>query len=295
MAIDMVTNTTTTESMDFQDSYSIVRGEQREIQRLDAQHQLYISAFGYHLHPNIKLPKSGARIADVGTGTAVFLKELATQASSTTEFHGFDISSSQFPPASSLPGNVQLHIGNAMEGFSAEMHDTFDVVTVRLLVAALNGEDWRRVTDHLVKLVKPGGWLQWQESDGLQGMKILRDEFGTKKSHLQTSLSQIFANQTIREKFEYPSRNLARVFHEAGLDEVDEDVVSTDREPHMRSTTLQISVEGLISGMKGGMNGKKYSQEEIDSQVKGWIDDMESGVYQRYNLHCFLGKKPLPG
>ena len=35
MAIDTVTDTTPTGKMDFQDSYSIVRGEQREIQRYD--------------------------------------------------------------------------------------------------------------------------------------------------------------------------------------------------------------------------------------------------------------------
>lgn len=251
------------------------------------------SSFGYHLHPDILLPKSGPWVADVGTGTAIFLRELAAQSIPTAEFHGFDISSSQFPPASSLPGNVQLHYGNVMEGFPSELHDSFDVVTVRLLVASLNGDDWRHATDNLIKLLKPGGWLQWQESDGLQGMTILRDEVGARKGNLQASLSQVFADKAVREKFEYPSRNLERVFHEAGLEEVDQDVVSTDRQPHMRSTTLQISIEGLISGMKGGMNGKKYSQKEIDSQVKGWLEDLESGAYHRYNLHCFLGKKPL--
>lgn len=278
--------------------------------RLDAQHELYTrytfdspqfhrnlthglySSFGYHLHPGIGLPENGACIADVGTGTAIFLRELAAQTLSTAELYGFDISSSQFPTASSLPRNVQLHVGNVMEGFPSEFHDRFDVVTVRLLVAALNGDDWRRATENLTKLLKPGGWLQWQESDGLQGMTILRDEVSAKKGNLEASLSQIFANQAVQEKFEYPSRNLARVFHKAGFEEVSQDVVSTNRQPHMRSMTLQISIEGLISGMKGGMNGKKYLQEEIDSQVKGWVEDLESGAYQQYDLYGFLGKKP---
>ena len=243
------------------------------------------------MHPAIARPNEHARIADVGTGTAIFLRELVPQLPATTDLCGFDISSAQFPPSSTLPKNISLHLANVKVGFPSAFHGTFDVVVVRLLVAALSEQEWPTVTQNLMKLLKPGGWLQWQEPDGLQGKTVLRDEVGASRSNLQASLDEVFAEKAIRDKFDYPSRNLDRIFKKAGLDHVVHDVVSTDRQPHLRCTTTLISIQGLVSGMRGGMNGRKYSKEDVDSQVKGWMEDVESGAYQRYNIHCFVGRK----
>ena len=83
-------------------------------------------------------------IADVATGTGIFLLDLAKELPTASEFHGFDISPAQFPKAH-VPTNVQFHVTDAKKPFPPEFHEKFDVVHLRLLVPAMNGNDWKTV------------------------------------------------------------------------------------------------------------------------------------------------------
>jgi hypothetical protein len=45
------------------------------------------------------------------------------------------------------------------------MVETFDVVHIRLLVLGLPQGSWDLACKNLFRLLKPGGWLQWEEGD----------------------------------------------------------------------------------------------------------------------------------
>lgn len=51
------------------------------------------------------------------------------------------------------------------EGFPEEFHGRFDVVHVRLLVLGLQVEQFTKAVGNVVKLLKPGGYLQWTDLD----------------------------------------------------------------------------------------------------------------------------------
>lgn len=45
--------------------------------------------------------------------------------------------------------------------FPAEIHGKYDLVHVRMLVAAMLPEEWEPAVRNLTQLLKPGGFLQW--------------------------------------------------------------------------------------------------------------------------------------
>ena len=83
------------------DKYLLGR-DYRASAHLTAQHHLWEETFGYQLHPSIprsQLDSSGLTIADIGTGTGIFLLDLEQRRRLTpqAQYIGLDISTAQFP------------------------------------------------------------------------------------------------------------------------------------------------------------------------------------------------------
>lgn len=145
------------------DPYWLAR-DTSEAKRLELQHGYILNCQGYYLHPDIPPLPAGTRIADIATGTAIWLREVAA-AKPNVECHGFDISDIMFPASPALPANVTLHLADIKKPLDERWTGYFDVVHVRLLQAALRIDDWGPVLRNIITLLKPGGWLQWMEDD----------------------------------------------------------------------------------------------------------------------------------
>lgn len=145
------------------DNYILSR-DATEADRLELQHRCMISCQGYYLHPDVSLPSTSARIAELGTGTTIWLREVAL-AYPAVECHGFDISDAMFPGQKDLPPNIQLHKADIKQPFEKRWLGGFDVVHIRLIQAAMRVEEWGPVLRNITTLLKPGGWLQWVEDD----------------------------------------------------------------------------------------------------------------------------------
>lgn len=129
--------------------------------RLNYQFYLWKETLHFNLHPSIPLPKE-AHIADIATGTAIWLIDVARELRS-ARLDGFDIKLDQAPPPQWLPSNVKLRTWNIFGEVPVEMLGVYDVVHVRLLVLVVEIGDPRPVLRNLIKLLKPGGYLQWDE------------------------------------------------------------------------------------------------------------------------------------
>lgn len=97
--------------------------------------------------------------------------------------HGFDISAEQFPEEKSE--NIQFSIQDITAPFPKEHWNRYDIVHVRLVIAAIGESDYKTAienisailstyfplwclqfdTDHDSPLTEPGGFLQWEEID----------------------------------------------------------------------------------------------------------------------------------
>lgn len=144
------------------DNYIISR-DANEAERLEIQHKCMISCQGYYLHPEVILPIA-PRIAELATGTAIWLRELAP-AHPQAECHGFDLSDKMFPAQDGLPPNVKLHTADIKKPFDDAWLGYFDAVHIRLIQAAMRVEEWGPLVRNVVTLLKPGGWVQWYEDD----------------------------------------------------------------------------------------------------------------------------------
>ena len=130
--------------------------------RLNLQSFLWKEALGFDIHPSIPVPKNDCRIADIGSGTAIWLLSVGRQHSS-AQLCGVDIDITQAPPRQWLPSNIAFRSWNMYNEIPEDMLGKFDLVHCRLLVLAVKNSDPKPILETLQKLLKPGGYLQWDE------------------------------------------------------------------------------------------------------------------------------------
>ncbi|KAF9002341.1 hypothetical protein BDQ17DRAFT_1243432 [Cyathus striatus] len=110
----------------------------------------------------------GDKVLDSGTGTTVWLSDLATTVPETVELHGIDIESYLFPPPEDHPTNFKLSVAN-VTNLPIEWSDTFTLINQRLLVGALKRTEWPVALSELYRVTKPNGWIQLLEATHWEG------------------------------------------------------------------------------------------------------------------------------
>ena len=78
-------------------------------------------------------------------------------------YRGLDMSAAQFH--SNPPRGVEFGTLNILDPVPTELENTFDVLHLRLLVLGLPTGTWTTASQNILKLLKPGGWIQWEEAD----------------------------------------------------------------------------------------------------------------------------------
>lgn len=135
--------------------------------RLDFQHVLLSKLTGTLLPSHISSHLAtipSPRIADIGTGTAIWLIDLSSQLPPSSSLTGFDINSETFPPAEELPSNLTLQAHDALRPFPEEHRGTYDIVHARFLTYGFKKGEWEVVAGNMASLLKPGGWVLWEET-----------------------------------------------------------------------------------------------------------------------------------
>lgn len=137
-----------------------------EMNRLDFQHYLFRAA----LRGNFVAPidRTGA-ILDVGTGTGRWAREMA-QTFPQAAVVGLDIhpppvdeTSTAQPGTDLRPPNYTFVSGNVLEGLPFA-DASFDFVHMRMLVSAIPHDRWPYVAQELVRVTRPGGWVESVEA-----------------------------------------------------------------------------------------------------------------------------------
>ncbi|KAI0538833.1 hypothetical protein GGR58DRAFT_525698 [Xylaria digitata] len=146
------------------DAYLLTRGCNAST-RLTALHYLWKDLLGYLIHPDIPTRSANLKVADVATGNGIWLHDLANTMPASCGFHGFDISLDQVGPTAWLPSNIHMHTWDIFEEPPSKFLSFFDIVHVRLLTFVVKAKDPLLILMNLTKLLKPGGYLQWDEAD----------------------------------------------------------------------------------------------------------------------------------
>jgi len=290
------------------DDIYIIARDQPEIKRLADQHNIYMQCQGYYLHPTINLPQN-ARVAELATGTAIWLQQLASQNTS-FDCHGFDISDALFP--SDLEANLKLHVQDVKSPFNSYWHGQFDAVHIRFLVPAMSVADWAVVLANAVSILRPGGWLQWCENDTYVGCKYaprgappymgnilpnansLHNRFIPPRLPALHRLTKDVIPPEQGAGMTYGFLNLGRLMKDpgvGGLADVFVDAYNTDALPHLRKAFTIICIEGV-----GGVGRKQRDQGDGSFDVETWQrqakQEVEDGAYLCLRAVVFMGRKP---
>ena len=139
------------------DALYLLPKDAQEDNRLDYQHHVMHLAIGSHFVA--PLPQGLTRILDVGTGTGIWAIEMA-RLYPQAQVVGVDVGSSSFK--SDVPTNCVLQFGNVLETLPFPDR-TFDYTHQRFLVSAIPARRWPDVIHELVRVTRPGGWIELLE------------------------------------------------------------------------------------------------------------------------------------
>ncbi|KAH6957616.1 S-adenosyl-L-methionine-dependent methyltransferase [Ilyonectria sp. MPI-CAGE-AT-0026] len=149
--------------------YILNNGEKGiEEDRLSYQHGLFLKMTKALIPSNIQsyiasLGRPPA-VADIGTGTGIWLRDLAAELPGDARLDGYDVDQTKFLPSNVLPPCVTLAFGDVFEPFPQALLRKYDLVHVRLLMFALTADQWVSAAANLRTLLRPGGYLLWDET-----------------------------------------------------------------------------------------------------------------------------------
>ncbi|EME81684.1 uncharacterized protein MYCFIDRAFT_215447 [Pseudocercospora fijiensis CIRAD86] len=285
-----------TKPSDFIDKYSLPRNE-IESARLEQQHRLIIQNLGFILHPRIEQASpENARIADVATGTGIWMRDLSAKAPETWSFTGLDLSNAQFPPPDQQ-SHCNFEILNILEPIPEKFLQAFDVVHIRYLIAALKSHEWQIVAQNLLRLLKPGGHVQWLESR-FGHFEYLQSAPGNSTCHLKKLFQMMLDFEASEGKLlaNCISPGLKNTVQESGFIDVQEDVFASDRVAENRKETNLVSVQAVYQIIQRFLRQRGMGEEEqaaVDEIYEKAVQEIHDGAYTWWTMHCVTARKPL--
>ncbi|KAK7756138.1 hypothetical protein SLS62_001730 [Diatrype stigma] len=139
--------------------------------RLHLQHHLFQNTIGHLLEPHVASAVAEAkelRVADLGCGNGVWLSDLDSALSEkgvSAQLDGYDVNTVNFPAPAFLPEKVTLKkLDILARPLPEELIGAYDIVHARALVSISASSVVPPLLSTALALLKPGGWLQWEES-----------------------------------------------------------------------------------------------------------------------------------
>lgn len=267
--------------------------------RLTLQHFAMIKWQSWMLHPDIQHALSNTpnpKIADLASGNGIWGIELAEQLPS-AEILCTDISDEQFPAPLARPSNTKFEVADLFEPPPQNYVGYYDVVHLRLTVGWLLDRDWRVLLRNVLSMLKPGGWIQWEEvtaapsKNGTSGPMWLIDSDWTMTRGCLPHMEKTMKSTGMWTAIEWV-HTLPEVFKQYGLQDV------ATFEPKPRSSVLQPQKELLrwfLIEIAETMvkNGRAEAKEQLASDLEEFDNFYKSGKAVTYGWCVALGRKPL--
>ncbi|KAI1169762.1 UMTA methyltransferase family protein [Nemania sp. FL0916] len=252
--------------------------------RINLMHHFWTKIFGYNLHPHIPCDKPGLRIADVATGTGIWLLDVHDQLKE-AQLDGLDISLDAAPPGQIFPQGVNLRHWDIKDRVPEGLIGLYDIVHVRFLAFVLLNDEIPSVVAKLFTLLKPGGYIQWGEAD----YDTLR--FDKTTPHASTTaiedLFKLLAVQDPRLKPTWVAK-LPELFAQGGFVEVEKD--SQDARPHIAFLFFEASL------IMHELIARKTKNENLARELKRLlplaVEETRQGSYCTSLRYTVIGKKP---
>ncbi|KAA8652363.1 class I SAM-dependent methyltransferase [Aspergillus tanneri] len=173
---------------------------------------------------------------------------------------GFDIDITQCPPAGWVTDNIHFRRWNAIEPPPSELRGQFDLVHLRLVMIGINNEDVPALVENLSLLLKPGGWLQWEEMNNFDNNIVTVDE-STPKTAIAELLQWMTIGPKERRKGNEWRLTIPGVLEQHGFTNVR--VENHSDPPYMRRWMTEVTFQTLTE-----FASKQFSR---DSKEATWL------------------------
>ncbi|CAN9476254.1 unnamed protein product [Alternaria alternata] len=221
------------------DDNVIFAANENEVQRLDKQHKAVYTAMPQLVLAPIDLAEGGYRVLDQATGSGIWLRDVrqGTGGASNT-WIGTDIEDSYFPKET--PNNTSYHHQSMTEPWPRQWQGTFDLVHSRMALPGVGLSSLEDAVMNLVKLLKPGGWIQlvemqWQDWDAGPVLQ----EF---EKAMQQLVSMVTNGQGVDMR-----EGLTALVEEAGLTKVQHAIIDVPVGVKAKEDLRELSLQSMFA------------------------------------------------
>ncbi|ETS76584.1 hypothetical protein PFICI_11971 [Pestalotiopsis fici W106-1] len=247
-------------------------------------HHFWTQTFGYVIHPKIPVDNI-QRIADVGTGTSIWLFDALRQVPGQAQLDGFDISLDASPPPEVLPANVKLHHWDVKQPVPEGLDGVFDVIHLRFFAFVLMNDEIPGVIAKIFQMLKPGGHIQWEEAD----METLR--FDKAKPESKTdNLEGLFKLLLVQDPRFKPTwaNNIHHLFSEAGFVDIEKD--TKDAPPHIAFQWHECGL--MIHELIARKTKNEFLAGEVKRLLPLAVEETKNGAYGTSLRFTVVARKP---
>lgn len=238
--------------------------------RLNLQFYLWKDALKFNIHPSIlpSLPQD-AVVADVACGSGMWLIDVSRQLPE-AQLDGFDLVLRQVPHWKWLPANVTVRHWNILEDVPDDLVGKYDYVHTRLLVLVVENKNPRSIIRNLHKMLKPGGYLQWDELDCVN-MCIKKVDPGLQAPALEQLREWSWADGRHDWTTQLPRFFAEEGFHDSKIDYVGDSPELTRAFNEQHLLTAEEFAEGLVKLGKPEAAAKYFRlvQEAYEESIAG--------------------------
>ncbi|KAJ3568843.1 hypothetical protein NP233_g5445 [Leucocoprinus birnbaumii] len=264
--------------------------DKEERRRLNRQHRLVLSGSGgRHIHAPIDT-NSIDSVLEAGTGSGIWLEEVAQQLPEKVELIGIDLSTNLFPQ--SPAPNVSFRKQSLLD-LPREWANKFDLIHQRLLVAGLRNEEWHAALSQYYRALKPGGWVQLYEIFSWEGC-------GPALEKMNQMVVQLYESRGIRGTWGSDGTIFKRYAEAAGFTDIRVTWAGW-LAGKWAGEEGQVGAENLVEFikacktpiLKAGGFGMVTDSEEFDGILQEVEKELDtrSGTWHRCVIVC--GRKPL--
>jgi len=145
------------------------------------------------------------------------LVDLSSKVPASATLDAFDVTTNLFPHSDWLPSNVKFHRLDVFEPVPSEFVGKYDLVHIRFFSPVLRDQGPEGVIKNVMQLLKPGGFLQWDERALTLDIAMTRAGVTKAMEDLRETMLEAFKTYGTDKSW---IDNLDKAFDSCGLVEV---------------------------------------------------------------------------
>jgi len=267
--------------------------DEKEQDRLDMIHHVYYRLMGDRLFLAPIKPDDGLRVLDLGAGTGLWAIQLGDEHPGAAQIVGNDLSPIQ---SQWCPPNVKFVVDDVELDWAEP--EPYDYIHCRYMAGSI--KDWPRLVKQIYANLKPGGWVEFQET-----ANTLYSQDGTlKPDNAMVKLMEglVEACNKIGRTLD-PAPSMEGWTKDAGFQNVKVDTMrlpvgSWPRDPRLKEvgTLMDVNfiegVEAFTAALFKDVLG--WPQDDVTALNENVRSAIRKGdAHAIFDYHVITGQKPL--